>query len=49
MNSTLNNHQHHHHQGDAPQNENENDLIGNILAEDEDNSGKYICQIYSSA
>jgi hypothetical protein len=41
MNSTLNN----HHHGDAQQNENENDLIGNILAEDEDNSGKKIIKI----
>jgi hypothetical protein len=27
--------------GDAGQNENENHLIGNILAEEDENSGKY--------
>jgi hypothetical protein len=29
--------------GDAAQNENENHLIGNILAEEDENSGKYPC------
>ena len=41
MNSNNNNT--HHHLPDAAQNENENHLIGNILAEeDEYNSGKYL-------
>jgi hypothetical protein len=40
MNSNNNTH---HHLPDAAQNENENHLIGNILAEeDEYNSGKYL-------
>jgi hypothetical protein len=42
MNSNNNNNTH-HHLPDAAQNENENHLIGNILAEeDEYNSGKYL-------
>lgn len=44
MNSNNTNNLHHHPGGgDAGQNENENHLIGNILAEeDEYNSGKYL-------
>jgi hypothetical protein len=45
MNSNNNTNNLHHHTGggDAGQNENENHLIGNILAEeDEYNSGKYL-------
>ena len=42
-NNNTNNLHHHPGGGDAGQNENENHLIGNILAEeDEYNSGKYL-------
>ena len=48
-NNNTNNLHHHPGGGDAGQNENENHLIGNILAEeDEYNSGKYLAlQRYS--